>query len=82
MKTLGNRSSSHSAIVRKEGLGLDLRTIRLRVAKIRGQWSEKEKRERAAEGKRRRAELERLLSVEESPTLALYSPSDEMSLVV
>lgn len=40
---------------------LDMSTIRERVQRIKASWSSKTAQERAEEGKRRRAELERML---------------------
>jgi hypothetical protein len=40
---------------------LDTKTIRERVQRIRASWSSQTAKERAEEGKRRRAELEQLL---------------------
>ena len=40
---------------------VDMNTIRERVQRIKASWTEKTAKDRAEEGKRRRAELERML---------------------
>jgi len=81
MRIIGNKRSDQHVNHCDDGHELDLRAIRCRVQKIKAGWSTKERLERAAEGRRRRAELEGLLRGENAPKLAVYSPSQDMSLV-
>lgn len=73
MKTIRNQASHETETV------LDLKTIRQRVKQIKAGWTEETSRQRAEEGKRRRAELERLLG---SPNSARKNSQCDFTLVV
>lgn len=58
---------------------LDMDTIRQRVKNIKRGWSQETAKQRAEEGKRRRAELEQLLS---GQSLAMLRTKCDFTLVV
>ena len=73
------KTANHNETVKETETVLDLNTIRTRVEKIKAGWNSETAKQRAEEGKRRRAELERMLL---GNNVACKSRPCDFSLVV
>lgn len=73
------KTVTHNEVAKETETVLDLNTIRERVKLIKAGWNEETAKQRAEEGKRRRAELERLLL---GNNVARKSTQCDFSLVV
>ena len=55
------KTVTQTEVAKEKETALDLNTIRARVKQIKSTWNQETAKQRAEEGKRRRAELEQLL---------------------